>query len=87
MTDKEPEVTVDESRSDPPVQGPSNIMKVSSKKGKIVVVKREGDVEVKTEVELEKPDLREFKLRPIEKFQEASQRKYNVVGITMEKDI
>ena len=61
-------------------------MKVSSKKGKIVVVKREGDVEVKTEVEPEKPDLREFKLRPIEKFKEASQRKYNVVGITMEKE-
>ena len=86
MADKEPEVTIDESRSNPPVQGPSNIVKVSSKKGKIVVVKREGDVEVKTEVELEKPDLREFKQRPIEKFKEASQRKYNVVGITMEKE-
>ena len=86
MADKEPEVTIDESRSNPPVQGPSNIVKVSSKKGKIVVVKREGDVEVETEVEPEKPDLREFKLRPIEKFKEASQRKYNVVGITMEKE-
>ena len=86
MADKEPEVTIDESRSNPPVQGPSNIVKVSSKKGKIVVVKREGDVEVKTEVEPEKLDLREFKLRPIEKFKEASQRKYNVVGITMEKE-
>ena len=86
MADKEPEVTIDESRSNPPVQGPSNIVKVSSKKGKIVVVKREGDVEVETEVEPKKPDLREFKLRPIEKFKEASQRKYNVVGITMEKE-
>ena len=86
MADKEPEVTIDESRSNLPVQGPSNIVKVSSKKGKIVVVKREGDVEVKTEVELEKPDLRDFKQRPIEKFKEASQRKYNVVGITMEKE-
>ena len=86
MADKEPEVTIDESRSNPPVQGPSNIVKVSSKKGKIVVVKCEGDVEVETEVEPEKPDLREFKLRPIEKFKEASQRKYNVVGITMEKE-
>ena len=86
MADKEPEVTIDESRSNPPVQGPSNIIKVSSEKGKIVVVKCEGDVEVKTEVEPEKPDLREFKLRPIEKFKEASQRKYNVVGITMEKE-
>ena len=43
-------------------------------------------MEVKTEVELEKPDLRDFKQRPIEKFKEASQRKYNVVGITMEKE-
>ena len=86
MADKEPEVTIDESRSNPPVQGPSNIVKVSSKKGKIVIVKREGDVEVQTEVEPEKPDLREFKLRPIERFKEASQRKYNVVGITMEKE-
>ena len=84
MADKEPEVTIDESRSNPPVQGPSNIVKVSSKKGKILVVKCEGDVEVETEVELEKPDLREFKLRPIEKFKEASQREYSVVGITME---
>ena len=84
MADKEPEVTIDKSRSNPPVQGPSNIVKVSSKKGKMVVVKREGDVEVKTEVELEKPDLREFKLRPIEKFKEASQLEYSVVGITME---
>ena len=86
MADKEPEVTIDESRSNPPVQGPSNIVKVSSKKGKILVVKCEGDVEVETEVELKKLDLREFKLRPIEKFKEASQQKYNVVGITMEKE-
>ena len=86
MADKEPEVTIDESRSNLPVQGPSNIMKVSSKKGKIVVVKCEGDMEIKTEVEPEKPDLREFKQRPIEKFKEPSQRKYNVVGITMEKE-
>ena len=73
MADKEPEVTIDESGSNPPVQGPSNIVKVSSEKGKIVVVKCEGDVEVKTEVELEKPDLRDFKPRPIEKFKEAFQ--------------
>ena len=81
---KEPEVTIDESRSKPPVQGPSNIMKVSSKKGKILVVKREGDVEVETEVEPEKPDLRDFKLRPIQNLDLASKRKYQVVGITME---
>ena len=86
QVEKEPEVTIDESRSNPPVQGPSNIGKVSSKKGKILIVKREGDVEVETKIEPEKPDLREFKLRPIEKLKEASQRKYSVVGITMEKE-
>ena len=81
---KEPKVTIDESRSNPPVQGPSNIVKVSSKKGKILVVKREGNVEVETEVEPEKPDLRDFKLRPIQNLDLASKRKYQVVGITME---
>ena len=35
--------------------------------------------------ELEKPYLREFKFRPIEKLKEAAQWKYDVVGITMEK--
>ena len=48
------------------------------------MVKREGDAQVQYEQELEKPDLREFKLRPIEKFKEASQRKHEVVGIQME---
>ena len=82
--EKEPEIVVDEARSDPPVQGPSNIVKVISKKGKIHIVKREGDVEVETEVEAEKPDLREFKLRPVQNLDLASHRKYEVVGITME---
>ena len=59
-------------------------VKVSSKKGKILVVKREGDVEVETEVEPEKLDLRDFKLRPIQNLDLASKRKYQVVGITME---
>ena len=84
QVEKEPEVTIDESRSNLPVQGPSNIVKVSSKKGKILVVKHEGDVEVETEVEPEKPDLRDFKLRPIQNLDLASKRKYQVVGITME---
>ena len=84
MADKEPEAIVDESQSDPPPQGPSNVVRVVSKKGKVIVVKREGDQEIEYEQELEKPDLREFKLRPIEKLKEASQRKYSVVGITME---
>ena len=48
------------------------------------MVKREDDQEIEYEQELEKPDLREFKLRPIEKFKEASQRKYEVVGIQMQ---
>ena len=86
MADKEPEAIIDESQSDPPPQGPSNVVRVVSKKGKVIVVKRECDQEIEYEQELEKPDLREFKLRPIEKFKEASQRKYNVVGITMEKE-
>ena len=73
MAEKEPEVIIDESQSDPPVQGPSNIVKVTTKGGKAIVVKREGDVQVQYEQELEKPDLRDFKLRPIEKFKEASQ--------------
>ena len=83
-TSSEKDVLVDESQSDPPVQGPSNIIKVITGGGKVIVVKREGDVQVQYEQELEKPDLREFKLRPIEKFKEASQCRYQVVGIQME---
>ena len=82
---KQPEITVQEESSDPPLQGPSNVVKVVSNKGKVIVVKREGDQEIEYEQELEKPDLREFKFRPIEKFKEASQRKYQVVGVTMEE--
>ena len=85
MAEKEPEVIIDESQSDPPPQGPSNVVRVVSKKGQVIVVKREGDQEIEYEQELEKPDLREFKFRPIEKFKEASQRKYQVVGVPMEK--
>ena len=83
-TSSKKNISIDETKSDPPPQGPSNIIKVTTKGGKAIVVKREGDAQVQYEHELEKPDLREFKLRPIEKFKEASQRKYNVVGITME---
>ena len=81
----EKDISVDETKSDPPPQGPSNIIKVTTKGGKAIVVKREGDAQVQYEQELEKLDLREFKFRPIEKFKEASQRKYEVVGVTMEK--
>ena len=91
MADKAPkslekDVLIDEVKSDLLPQGPSNIIKVTTKGGKVIVVKREGDAQVQYEQELEKPDLREFKLRPIEKLKEASQRKYSVVGITMEKE-
>ena len=85
-TSAEKDLLVDETKSDPPPQGPSNIIKVTTKGGKVIVVKREGDAQVQYEQELEKLDLREFKLRPIEKLKEASQRKYSVVGITMEKE-
>ena len=60
------------------------MVRVVSEKGKVIVVKREGDQEIEYKQELEKPDLRDFKLRPIEKFKEASKRKYEVVGIHME---
>ena len=83
-TSSKKDISIDETKSDPPPKGPSNIIKVTTKGGKAIVVKREGDAQVQYEHELEKPDLREFKLRPIEKFKEASRRKYNVVGITME---
>ena len=69
----EKDISVDETKSDPPPQGPSNIIKVTPKEGKAIVVKREGNAQVQYEQELEKPDLREFKFRPIEKFKEASQ--------------
>ena len=46
MAEKEPEVIIDESQSDPPVEGPSNIVKVTTKGGKAIVVQREGDVQV-----------------------------------------
>ena len=85
-TSKQPEIIVQEEGSDPPPQGPSNVVRVVSKKGKVIMVKREGDQEIEYEQELEKPDLCDFKLRPIEKFKGAAQQKYDVVGITMEKE-
>ena len=85
MAEKEPEVIIDELQSDPQVQGPSNIVKVTREKGKLLVIKREDDAEVEVEVEPERPDLREFKFRPIQNLDIAAKRKYWVVGITMEK--
>ena len=83
-TSSKKDVLIDETKSDPPSQGPSNIIKVTTKGGKVIVVKREGDAQVQYEQELEKPDLRDFKLRPIQNLDLASKRKYQVVGITME---
>ena len=85
-TSSKEDISIDETKSGPPPQGPSNIIKVTTKEGKTIVVKREGDAQVQYEHKLEKPDLKDFKQRPIEKFKEASQRKYDVVGITMEKE-
>ena len=73
MTSKQPEIIVQEESSDPPLQGPSNVVRMVSEKGKVIVVKREGDQEIEYKQELEKPDLCDFKLRPIEKFKKASQ--------------
>ena len=85
-TSSKEDISIDETKSGSPPQGPSNIIKVTTKEGKAIVVKREGDAQVQYEHELRRPDLKDFKQRPIEKFKEASQRKYDVVGITMEKE-
>ena len=83
-TSSKKDILIDETKSDPPPQGPSNVIKVTTKGGKVIVVKREGDARVQYEQELEKPDLRDFKLRPVQNLDLASKRKYQVVGITME---
>ena len=83
-TSKQPEVIVQEESSDPAQQGPSNVVRVILKRDKVIMVKREGDQEIEYKQELEKPDLHDFKLRPIEKLKEASKRKYEVVGIQVE---
>ena len=83
-TSSKKDILIDETKSDPPPQGPSNVIKVTTKGGKAIVVKREGDAQVQYEQELEKLDLRDFKLRPVQNLDLASKRKYQVVGITME---
>ena len=83
-TSSKKDILIDETKSDPPPQGPSNVIKVTTKGGKAIVVKREGDARVQYEQELEKPDLRDFKLRPVQNLDLASKRKYQVMGITME---
>ena len=72
-TSSKEDISIDETKSGLPPQGPSNIIKVTTKEGKVIVVKRKGDAQVQYEHELKKPDLKDFKQRPIEKFKEASQ--------------
>ena len=69
-TSSKEDISIDETKSGPLPQGPSNIIKVTTKEGKAIVVKREGDAQVQYEHELEKPDLKDFKQRPTEKFKE-----------------
>ena len=44
-TSSKKDVLIDETKSDQPPQGPSNIIKVTTEGGKAIVVKREGDVQ------------------------------------------
>ena len=63
-------------------RAPSNIISVTSSKGKLIEIKREGDEEV-TRIYKEDRDLRPFKEQPQENLEEASKRKYEVVGTEM----
>ena len=80
-------VQILEVESDPPAGGSSNVVSVKTSGGKTIVLKREGGQEIKKEEELEKPDLQAFRDRPIEHLQEASQRKFEVVGVEMDSDL
>ena len=60
-------------------------MLVTSEKGHLIEIKREGSYEV-TRVYEEERDIRPFKERPQEKLEEASKHKYEVVGTTMSTD-
>ena len=55
---------------------------MTSSRGKLIEIKREGDEEV-ARVYKEDRDLRPFKERPQENLEEASKRKYEVVGTEM----
>ena len=84
-SEKDPEsIQILEAESDPPVEGSSSVISVKTSGGKAILIKREGGQEIEKEEELEKPDLRAFKDRPMEHLQEASQRKFEVVGVEME---
>ena len=76
-----------ESESDPPMEGSSKVISVKTSGEKAMVLKQEGGQEIEKEEELEKPDLWAFRDRPMEHLQEASQRKFEVVGVEMDLDL
>ena len=92
MSQKKPEkdsesIQILEAESDPPAEGPSNVVSVETSGGKAIVLKHEGGQEIEKEEELEKPDLQAFRDWPMEHLQEASQRKFEVVGVEMDSDL
>ena len=95
MSQKRPEkdsesIQILEVESDPPTEGSSNMISVKTSGEKAIVLKQEGSLEIEKEEELEKPDLRAFRDRPMEHLQEASQRKFEVVevvGVEMDSDL
>ena len=76
-----------EAVSDPPAERSSNVVSVEISGGKTIVLKHEGGQEIEKEEELEKPDLRAFRDRPMEHLQEASQRKFEIVRVEMDSDL
>ena len=87
-SEKDPEsVQILEAESDPPAEGSSNVVSVKTSGGKVIVLKHEGGQEIEKEEELEKPDLRAFRDQPMEHLQEASRRKFEVVGVEMDSDL
>ena len=92
MSQKRPEkdsesIQILEAESDPPTEGSSNVVSVKTSSEKATVLKQEGGQEIEKEEELEKPDLWAFRDRPMEHLQEASQRKFEVVGVEMDSDL
>ena len=92
MSQKKPEkdsepIQVLEAESDPPAEGSLSIVSAETSGEKAILIKHESGQEIKKEEELEKPDLWAFKDRPMEHLQEASQRKFEVVGVEMDSDL
>ena len=76
-----------EVESDPPVEGSSNVVSVTTSGEKAIVLKQEGGQKIEIEEELEKPDLWAFRDRPMEHLQEASQRKFEIVGVEGDSEL